>query len=243
MMVALQNSNRELDEFAYVASHDLKAPLRVIDNASAWLEEDLGEQLQGDDKEHLNLVRSRVKRMEKLLDDLLEYARIGKASHKHHMHFVEANDIIENAIQMVNKPEGFEIVVQPLYKTIELQPMPMQQIFMNLINNAIKHHDKPQGIIYLGLEIHKDHYTMSVKDNGPGFEEKYYNQVFHLFKTLKSRDQVEGSGMGLAIVKKHINLAGGHIWIESTLGQGTSFYWTWPKEGVQHVPEAQQSHG
>jgi signal transduction histidine kinase len=221
--------NKELDDFAYSASHDLKAPLRVIDNASKWLEEDLQEYLTDETRENMNLLRSRVKRMEKLLDDLLEYSRIGRVADEH-AEFIAGDELMGNILEMLSPPAGFTVKVSPGFADIRVERMPLQQIFMNLISNAVKHHDKKQGCVEVTLEVHEACYIFAVKDDGPGIPAQYHDQIFKMFQTLKPRDQVEGSGMGLAIVRKNVEVFGGTLDLESPEGRGSVFRFTWPKQ-------------
>jgi len=225
----LESVNQELEEFAYVASHDLKAPLRVIDNASKWLEEDLGEHLTGDARESMNLMRNRIRRMEKLLDDLLEYARIGRVTDERYVETVSGEGLMADVLGLVNLGE-FTVKTDPHMGEISVSRMPMQQILMNLVGNAIKHHDQRQGLIEVSVEESGDFHEFSVKDDGPGIAEQFHDQIFKMFQTLRPRDQVEGSGMGLALVRKHVELHGGRLWVESAPGEGSTFRFTWPKQ-------------
>lgn len=225
----LRASNRELDEFAYIASHDLKAPLRVIDNASSWLVEDLGDSLDEDSKENLQMVRNRAVRMEKLLDDLLEYSRIGRKTDERYQAQVTGDVLLQDVLLLVNKPAGFDIKIGPGFAEITLTCMPLQQIFINLINNAIKHHNGDRGTVVVDVQEHQDHYLFTVQDDGPGIAPEYHEKIFGMFQTLKSRDRVEGSGMGLAMVKKHAEANGAVISIDSEVGKGSTFQLTWPK--------------
>lgn len=226
----LKTSNEELDQFAYIASHDLKAPLRVIDNASSWLEEDIGHKLEKDDLENLQLIRSRALRMERLLDDLLEYSRVGRKTDVRYTSTVSGDELFNDVLLLIDKPESFNINIDKAVANINVKLMPLLQIFVNLISNAIKHHDKSTGTISVNLNEQSDHFIFSVCDDGPGIAEEYHLKIFGMFQTLQSRDRVEGSGMGLALVKKHIDLQGGLINIESTLGKGCTFKITWPKK-------------
>ena len=230
----LEVSNKELDNFAYVASHDLKAPLRVIDNASKWLEEDLAEHLDEDTQESLDLLRNRVGRMEKLLDDLLEYSRIGRASDDRFKEQINGSVLITNILELLSPPENFTVSIAPKMQSIIVNRMPLQQILLNLISNAIKHHDKDDGRIIVSVEEKGDDFVFTVKDNGPGIPEEFQEQVFKMFQTLKPRDQVEGSGMGLAMVYKNIEIYGGKITLKSKEGQGCTFRFTWPKHQQLH---------
>ena len=222
--------NKELEEFAYVASHDLKAPLRVIDNASKWLEEDLAEHLTGENRENMQLLRGRVGRMEKLLDDLLEYSRVGRATDGRYEEIITGEVLIANILALLSPPEGFTVEVSPDFAGIRVCRMPLQQILMNLISNAIKHHDEKKGHIEVTVEDRGADYAFAVKDDGPGIPAQFHDQVFKMFQTLKPRDQVEGSGMGLAMVRKNIEVFGGTLELDSAEGEGSIFRFTWPKQ-------------
>ncbi|KIC38399.1 histidine kinase [Leisingera sp. ANG-M7] len=225
----LSRSNRDLDDFAYVASHDLRAPLRVIDNASTWLEEDLADVLDEDSRENLQLLRSRVTRMDRLLDDLLEYSRIGRADDQRYQQLMRGDALMQEVLMLVDQPVGFTIRIDPAFKDIQLVNMPLKQIFANLISNAIKHSETGTGTVNVTLQDQDGSWTFLVADDGPGIATEYHEKIFQMFQTLKSRDQVEGSGMGLAIVQKHVQQAGGSISVSSATGEGCEFSVTWPK--------------
>jgi two-component system sensor kinase FixL len=229
-MQALMRSNKELDEFAYAASHDLKAPLRVIDNASKWLEEDLSPYLTGETRENMNLLRGRVARLERLLEDLLEYSRIGRKADKRSAETLSAQKLLEDVLELLSPPRGFTVSLSPNLAGVEVRRMPLQQIFMNLIGNAIKHHHRKTGNIEISVEDTGAYFQFAVRDDGPGIPAQFHEQVFKMFQTLKPRDQVEGSGMGLAMVHKYVEVSGGTVALESAEGQGSTFRFTWPKQ-------------
>jgi chemotaxis family two-component system sensor kinase Cph1 len=225
----LEAANRELEDFAYVASHDLKAPLRVIDNVSHWLEEDLAAHLDDDARDSMRMLRERVKRMEKMLDDLLQYSRVGRTSEASSDGMVSGTDMVSDILALLSPSGDIKVTVGPGFSSIRLPRMPVQQILMNLISNALKHHHRKQGRVEVTVEDRGDVYAFAVKDDGPGIPAKYHDEIFKIFRTLKPRDQIEGSGMGLAIVRKHIEIAGGSIWLDSPEGGGSIFHFTWPK--------------
>jgi PAS domain S-box-containing protein len=230
LITRLQQTNEELDKFAYIASHDLKAPLRVIDNVTSWLEEDLHDMLDTQQLQDMQMLRGRVKRMEKMLEDLLEYSHIGKRMDHRFRETIPGNVLLGDVLQLLPPHEDFVVEVSEDFAGIELTRMPLRHIFLNLIGNAIKHHDKPSGRIVVSFTDVGGAWQFCVEDDGAGIEEQYYRKIFSMFQTLKPRDQVEGSGMGLAIVKKHVQQQGGIIWVESRPGEGSRFFFTWPKQ-------------
>jgi PAS domain S-box-containing protein len=229
LIEALARSNRELDEFAFVASHDLKAPLRVIDNASNWLEQDLGDKLDADSRENLGLLRSRVRRMDRLLDDLLEYSRIGRKTNEQWRQVVNGAQLRDEVMALVPLRDGFNVTFDPSFIAITATRMPLQQILINLIGNALKHHDREVGEIVVKAETREATYLISVIDDGPGIPNEYQEQIFKMFQTLRPRDRVEGSGMGLAIVRKHIDVLGMALSVERAGERGSIFAFTYPR--------------
>jgi signal transduction histidine kinase len=173
----------------------------------------------------MRLLRGRVARMEKLLDDLLQFSRIGRDQGG--TEFISGLELIDDVLALVNKPEGFEISVTGFDK-INVGRMPLQQILLNLISNAIKHHDKKAGRIMVKAEDLGSQQAFAVSDDGPGIAAPFHDKIFQMFQTLKPRDQVEGSGMGLAIVRKQIDLSGGSLTLESAEGVGSTFRFTLP---------------
>nr|WP_245216474.1 ATP-binding protein [Sagittula salina] len=227
--VELVRSNEELDTFAYIASHDLRAPLRVIRNASRWLEDDLGDALDEESQENLGLLRSRVNRMDQLLTDLLEHSRVGRVQHDGST--VTGADLVENIRHLVNAPEGFTITASPELEAMEVRQLPLQTVLLNLVSNALKHHDKACGHVMIDVTRTEDGVLrFDVTDDGPGIAVEYQTRIFDMFQTLKSRDEVEGSGIGLAIVKKTVEMSGGLVSVDSAPGEGCSFSFTWPDD-------------
>ncbi|MCJ2084227.1 sensor histidine kinase [Methylobacterium sp. J-090] len=229
----LRRTNEELEQFAYVASHDLKAPLRGIENLVGWIEEDLEGALTGDVQTNMDLLKSRVRRLESLLDDLLAYSRAGKAD----VTFtpVDTKALVEELAVLVSPPEGFAIVASDDLPTLNAAKAPLTQAIQNLIGNAIKHHDRPgDGEVRVDAHPAADMVEFVVTDDGAGIPEQFRERVFGMFQTLRPRDEVEGSGMGLAIVRKLVERQGGKVWLtEGREGRGLSVHFTWPQDGAK----------
>ena len=223
----LQRSNEELEQFAYVASHDLKAPLRGIENLASWIEEDLADALVGDTRTNMDLLKSRVRRLESLLDDLLAYSRAGRDDAV--IRTVDTHELVTELAMLIAPPEGFEIVAAPDLPTLTAYRAALTQVLQNLIGNAVKHHPAPaSGHVWVEAEARDDQYEFRVSDDGPGIPEQFRARVFGMFQTLKPRDEVEGSGMGLAIVRKLVERQAGKVWLTERAGGGLSVHFTWP---------------
>lgn len=223
----LTKSNQELERFAYAAAHDLKSPLHSISNLSQWIEEDLGDAL-GNSKEHMTKLRQQVQRMKKLLDDLLEYSRVEQKLTPDETKIVDGDTLIKNIISLISPSNAFIIMTSEAFKSIQVPRMPLQQIFFNLIQNAVKHHGKAGGLIDISVEENDSEYTFKVCDDGQGIAPEYHQKIFEMFQTLAPRHK-DGTGMGLAFVKKLVTANGGDIKVESSVGQGTCFVFTWLK--------------
>jgi PAS domain S-box-containing protein len=223
----LERSNRELDQFAYVASHDLKAPLRGIANLTEWIEEDLGDRVSGESREHMQLLKGRVHRMEGLIDGILAYSRAGRVREKPEP--VDVGELLRESIELLAPPAGTEMVVADGMPVLQTERVPLQQVFLNLIGNAIKHNRTPGARIDIGVVRRGTCYEFSVADNGPGIPPQYQEKVWQIFQTLAARDKVEGTGIGLSVVRKIVEARGCRAWLESETGRGTTFHFTWPE--------------
>jgi signal transduction histidine kinase len=224
----LERSNAELDSFAYVASHDLKAPLRGIRNLAEWITEDLGDHASDETKENLSLLRGRVDRLDGLLESLLEYSRVGRRSDA--VETVDSAQLVTDIAQYLAPREGFAILAADGMPRFDTARVPLEKVLRNLINNALKHHDRDQGTVTVTAMRQDGFVKFRVADDGPGIPREFHEKIFQMFQTLRPRDEVEGSGMGLAIVKKTVESAGGKIRVESDHpSRGTAFVFTWPE--------------
>ena len=222
----LARSNADLEQFAYVASHDLKAPLRSIEVLVGWLAEDLAD-FEGEDVQNsLDLLKQRTARLNRLLEDLLEYSRAGRKVGQQSQ--TDCKALVKDIAALLGVPETFNLVAGEDLPLMNTYATPLEQVLRNLISNSIKHHPRPDGTITVTAEQHDEHYLFSVTDDGAGIPEKYADRVFEMFQTLRPRDEIEGSGMGLAIVNRIVKWQGGRIWFETPPdGVGTVFKFEW----------------
>lgn len=222
-------SNEDLERFAYVASHDLRAPLRGIDNLAGWIASDLAEVMTEENQEQMDLLRGRVRRLESLLDGLLQYSRIGRIEEAPEL--VDTHEMVRSVIDLLNFPEAVTVTIEDDLPMIYTARTPLQQTFQNLISNAIKHHDREDAHITISARESRSHVEFSIEDDGPGIPEEFHERIFQMFQTLKRRDEVEGSGMGLALVSKQVRTYGGELTLESKAGRrGAIFRFTWTKQ-------------
>ena len=233
LIKALARSNTELDQFAYVASHDLKAPLRGIANLSQWIEEDLGENLGGENKSQMALLRGRVHRMEALIDGILQYSRAGRVKAKPEN--IDTGALVADVVELMAPPKGMKIEIAPDMPTVRAEKIPLQQVFMNLVGNAIKHTGKTSPRIDISWSDAGPFFEFSVGDNGQGIAPQYHERIFGIFQTLEARDKVEGTGIGLSVVQKIVDAKGGRVWVESEVGRGARFKFLWPKIEITGV--------
>ena len=227
LIKALARSNQELDQFAYVASHDLKAPLRGIANLSQWIEEDLGERLGPENKSQMEMLRGRVHRMESLIDGILQYSRAGRV--KARPEDLDTGELVREVVDLIAPPKGTRVDVVPGMPTVRAEKVPLQQVFMNLIGNAIKHTRNGNPVVEVSWSDAELFYEFTVRDNGQGIAPQYHDRIFGIFQTLEARDTVEGTGIGLSVVQKIVEAKGGRVWVESSVGKGARFKFLWPK--------------
>lgn len=241
----LERSNRDLDQFAYVASHDLKAPLRAISTLAGWLDEDLGERLAPDEREQLHLLRGRVRRMDSLVEGILQYSRVGRLEGQYER--VDLGLLVHEVLDDLGPPSGLALETDQSWPTLIIRRLRFKQVLSNLVTNAVKYHDKksrggwirigcrlrgpggsPDGSKDGGAEDTAGALELTVADNGPGIAREHHQKIFQIFQTLQPRDKVESTGLGLALVAKLVEDEGGKVWIESEAGQGSVFKVLWP---------------
>ena len=224
---ALEKRNRELDQFAYVASHDLKAPLRGVTTIVKWIEDELATELSPQLRTYLDQMKGRLSRLEDLINGLLAYARVGRTTQTHEA--VDVRQLLTEVAELVVPPD-FSLTLAPDLPTLAgTDRLSLQQVFTNLLSNAVKYHHRGAGLLAVSSRDLGDFYEFRVRDDGPGIAPEYHQKIFLLFQTLRDRHTAESTGIGLSIVQKIINEQQGTIRVESTVGQGAAFIFTWPK--------------
>ena len=233
----LARTNAELDAFAYAASHDLRAPLRGIANLAQWIEEDLTSAgtLQGETREMLELMRTRMHRMEALIEGILQYSRAGRVNERPVP--VDTARVVREVAELLGPPPRAQVILAEDMPTVLSPLAPLQQVFLNLIGNGFKYNDASEPRVWVEAEEAGDFFRFSVRDNGPGIPPEFHDRIWGIFQTLEARDKVEGTGIGLSLVKKHVETAGGRAWVESAVGNGATFHFLWPKRILPHEPD------
>ena len=228
---ALARSNQELDDFTYIISHDLKEPLRSIDAFSRFLERGVQQALTEQLREYLEFIRGGVKRMKALIEDLLEVSRLTKQPNRlKEISIASILDDVKGRFNYLIQERHVQLVIPEGLPVMICDPVRLGEVFANLVSNAIKYSDKPQSRIEIGCRTTELAYEFFVKDNGSGIEPQYFQKIFEIFQRLGKKEEQEGTGVGLTIVKKIVELHHGRVWLESTLGQGTIFYFTIAKD-------------
>ncbi len=223
----LELTNSELESFAYITSHDLKAPLRAIGSLADWLQSDYADKLDAPGKEQLQLMKQRVVKMNELIDGILQYSRIGRL--KGEKEKIDTSLLVAEITDLIQVPPHIKINIVAKLPVVQYYKASMMQVFENLLTNAVKYCDKPQGLIQIDCMEIPGFWKFSISDNGIGIEEKYHEKIFEMFQRLKANNEMEGTGIGLAIVKKIVEAAGGQITLHSSPGMGSTFVFTLPK--------------
>jgi PAS domain S-box-containing protein len=226
----LSITNRELADFAYVTAHDLKAPLRAIGSLTGIIAVDYADKLDERGKELLDKLVGRTVRMSNQINSILQYSEIGQIEEIRGN--TDLNIVVSEVISNIDVPENVEVTIENELPVVICDKTRISQVFQNLVDNAIKHMDKPQGWVGISCVEEDEWFKFSVSDNGSGIDEKYFGKIFQIFQTLTRRDEREATGVGLTMVKKIIEISGGKIWVESKPGQGSTFFFTLPKAEI-----------
>jgi PAS domain S-box-containing protein len=224
---ALEKSNEELKRFAFVASHDLKSPINATNHVLDWIEQDFAEDLPEKAKQYLSLIRKRNDRMRALLDDLLSYSRVDGFDQEREE--VNVSETVQDVFDTLNTGKNFTLSLDITTENIRVERVPFELVMRNLLSNAFKHHDSNDGEIVVKVADTGLFYDISVSDNGLGIPTKYHQRIFELFQTLKPKDKVEGSGLGLSLVSKTLVSVGGEISVQNLTPRGVAFNIRWPK--------------
>jgi two-component system sensor kinase FixL len=226
----LRKVNEELENFAYIVSHDLKAPIRGIGSVADWLKQDYAHLMDDEGKNLLELMKRRVLRMQQLIEGILSYSRIGRKDGEKVE--IDVNIILDEVVDTVARglaSNDFHLVVPAKLPIIIHNEVRIRQIFQNLISNAIKYGDQEKCVVEVTSKDVGDFWEFCVEDNGPGIKSVYHTRIFKIFQTLQARDKFESTGVGLSIIKKIVEQGNGEIWIESEEGKGARFLFTLPK--------------
>lgn len=221
----LEKRNRELDQFAYITSHDLKSPLRGINNLAEWIEEDMEDKMTPESRKHFMMLRGRVHRMESLINSLLKYSRAGRAANEKEM--VSTRQVVLDTLKRLAPHPRYAIYHDEMLPEIFANQKDIEDLFTELIGNAIRYNHGAEPVINITYKTEYPNFVFCVADNGPGIAQEYHNKIFTIFQTLEARDKVESVGAGLAIVKKIVEENGGKVWLDSNEGNGARFYFTW----------------
>jgi len=226
LITQLEKTNAELDQFAYAASNDLRAPLRGISNLASWIDEDLPSTTDAATKEHLRLLKIRAARMDRLISGMLELARVDRTREKSER--VDVTDLLHETIELVNPREAARIMMIGELPMLVTERSALQQVFLHLIANALQHAGRDDVVVRISAIDRGDEWEIAVADNGAGIAPEHHVRVWQLFQTLQSRDLTEATGIGLAIVRKHVEAKGGRAWIDPQAPSGTTIRFTWP---------------
>ncbi|MFX1426926.1 MAG: ATP-binding protein [Promethearchaeota archaeon] len=230
IMLDLRRSNEDLQQFAYVASHDLQEPLRAIVSFSQLLEDKYNDKLDKDGKDFIQFITDGAKKMNILIKDLLSYSRI--TTHAKPLEMTNLENILKDALFNLQESikESNAVITHDDMPTLKVDKTQFMQLFQNLISNSIKFRRKEPPRVHISVKESIDKWTFLIKDNGIGIESKYFDRLFNIFYRLHTKEEYPGTGIGLPICKKIVQRYGGEIWVESELGKGSIFFFTIPKK-------------
>jgi len=235
----LTETNKELDDFTYVVSHDLKEPLRGIEAFSSILVDEYGAKLEGEAHEYLQTLRASASRMKDLINDLLKLSRIGRR--RYPVAPVPFQEVVAEALRNLEfaiQQKNARLVIAPDMPVVQGERVRLVEVVQNLVSNAVKYCDKTQPVVEIGFRDQQDAFIFFVKDNGIGIEEKYFDRIFQIFQRLHRQEEYEGTGAGLTVCKRIIEKHGGDIWVESQVGQGSAFFFSLPKDRSRSASES-----
>lgn len=226
LLLKLQYQNEQLNDYAHLVSHDLKSSIRSLSALLSWIKEDCGEKIGEESVNNLNLMEEKIEKIDKFLEDIINYSEIGTTSLKSNT--IDLNKKVVNIIDSIHIPKNISVIVNGNLPVLKADARRLQQVFQNLISNAVNFNNKEVGLVEIGVEETEDLYTFSIKDNGQGIPKEYQDKIFNTFTTLGYHEK--STGMGLSIVKRVLDLYGGEIWLESEVTRGSTFYFTIPKK-------------
>ncbi|WP_420571107.1 sensor histidine kinase [Kordia sp.] len=225
LLASLERQNQELNDYTHLVSHDLKSPLQSIDTLTSWLQDDYEKLLDENGKETIKLIRSNVEKMDTLVKGILQYSSIDRVEKD--FYTVDTSEVLQKILSFIKIPEHITITIPKKLPKVTGDHFRLEELFRNLLRNAIKFNDKPTGEIVIGYTEKSDFFEFYIQDNGKGIEAKYFDKIFVAFQKLQN--DYKSTGIGLSIVKKIIDLYKGEIWVESTPNKGTTFYFTLKK--------------
>ncbi len=230
----LEKVKKEMKDFVYIISHDLKAPLRGIKTLAGWIVSDYADKLDDEGKEQLTLLSSRVDHLHNLIEGVLQYSRIGRITEEKTM--VDVKEAVDEAIRVVSPSDQISVDIGTELPRVYAERKRMVEIFQHLISNAVKFNDKAKGQIDINCVEDSDNFKFSVADIGPGIAEEHYETVFMIFRSVTETKDENALGIGLTLTKKIVETYGGEIWIESKPCEGTTFFFTLPKH-IKYMKE------
>jgi signal transduction histidine kinase len=226
LIAELEQTNRDLDQFVYIASHDLRAPLRGIANLAAMIEQDAADQLDAASRTHLELLRGRVRHLEAMIEGVLRYSRAGQIAERPTA--IDVGALVRDVVALLDPPPAACVEIDPALPTLHTVRLPLEQVFLNLIGNALKHAGKSDPHVTVGGARHPGVVELYVRDDGPGIAPEDQAQIWDMFRTLGPRRTGDANGLGLSIVRRIVESVGGRVWLESQRGAGSTFRFTWP---------------
>lgn len=233
----LEYSNKELESFAYITSHDLKAPLRGIATIADWLNHDYADKLDEEGRNNLLLLKQRAQKMNDLIEGILQYSKIGQTNFQAEK--IDPVKIISEVAALLQPQKNISIIISDNLPLLYINKTLLIQVFENLLSNAINHMDEKGGKIIVDSIRKQNECIFFIMDTGPGIAARYHEKIFEMFQTLHPDKKSENTGMGLAIVKKIVNNFGGRVWVESEPGKGSSFYFSFPNSILKEHEQLQ----